>query len=334
MNRRRPASKKSSSGLRATEIPGHIELQLATLRKCPPAGPGWLHEIKLDGYRMLCRIDGGRVQLITRGQLDWTNRLSHLAADLLKLPVKSAWLDGEVVALRADGISDFSTLQSAFRKKTTSQLIYSVFDLLYVDGYDVRSCALLERKRMLAGILKKPPARVQYVDHVEGRGAEFFEQCGNMGLEGMVCKRMERAHRPGRSDDWIKVKCNRREDFVICGYIDPISRRGLGSLIVGSYRPDGRLIYDGSVGSGISAKLEAELLLKLARISATKAPLAKAPREGRQRMHWVRPELVARVEFRERSGDGMLRHPTFQGLREDVAPSSVVRIPEVEAGDC
>ena len=218
-------------------MPVGIELQLATLHKSPPAGPGWLHEIKLDGYRMLCRIDGGKVRLITRGQLDWTNRLSHLAADLLKLPVKSAWLDGEVVALKADGISDFQTLQSAFRKKATSQVTYSVFDLLYVDGYDVRSCPLAERKRLLAAILERPPARVLYVDHVEGHGAEFFEQCRNMGLEGMVCKRAERGHRPGRGDDWIKVKCNRQEDFVICGYIDPSSgRRGLGSLVSGKLR--------------------------------------------------------------------------------------------------
>jgi bifunctional non-homologous end joining protein LigD len=309
-------------------MPAVIELQLATLHKSPPAGPGWLQEIKLDGYRMLCRIDGGKVRLITRGQLDWTNRLTHLATDLLKLPVKSAWLDGEVVALKADGVSDFSTLQSAFREKATSQLTYSVFDLLYVDGYDVRPCPLVERKRLLAAILVRPPARVQYVEHVDGRGAEFFEQCRNMGLEGMVCKRGERGHRPGRGDDWIKVKCNRSEDFVICGYIDPSSRRsGLGSLILGTYGPDGTLFYEGSVGSGISVKAEAELLLKLARLSAIKAPFGKAPSNGRQRMHWVRPELVARVEFRERSSDGLLRHPTYQGLRVDVSPSSIVREP-------
>jgi bifunctional non-homologous end joining protein LigD len=314
------------SGAKIAEIPSGIELQLATLRKHPPDGADWLHEIKFDGYRMLCRIEGGDVRLITRGQLDWTKRLWYLAADLAKLPVKSAWFDGEVVALRADGVSDFSTLQSAFRKKTTSQLTYSVFDLLYVDGYDLRPCRLAERKRHLATILAKPPRRVQYVDHVKGRGPEFFEQCRNMGLEGMVCKRADREHRPGRGDDWIKVKCNRWADFVICGYIDPSSRRGLGSLILGSYDPHGVLVYEGSVGSGISARVEADLLIKLARISATKAPFGKAaPREGRQRMHWVRPELVARVEFRERSSDGLLRHPTFQGLREDAKPSSVAR---------
>ncbi len=307
-------------------MPPGIELQLATLRKSPPVGVGWLHEIKFDGYRMLCRIDGGDIRLITRGQLDWTKRLSYLAGDLLELPVKSAWLDGEVVALRADGVSDFSTLQSAFRKKATSQLTYSVFDLLYVDGYDLRRCRLADRKQLLATILSKPPCRLQYVDHVEGHGPEFFEQCRNMGLEGMVCKRADREHRSGRGEDWIKVKSNCREDFVICGYIDPSSRRGLGSLILGSYGPDGVLVYEGSVGSGISARVEADLLMKLARIGAMKAPFGKAPpREGRQRMHWVRPELVARVEFRERSSDGLLRHPTFQGLREDAKPSSDAR---------
>jgi len=121
MKRRGSASLRKLAGAKSAAMPAGIELQLATLHESPPSGPGWLHEIKLDGYRMLCRIHGCKVRLITRGQLDWTGRLLHLAADLLKLPVKSAWLDGEVVALRADGISDFSTLQSAFRKKATSQ---------------------------------------------------------------------------------------------------------------------------------------------------------------------------------------------------------------------
>jgi bifunctional non-homologous end joining protein LigD len=134
---------------------------------------------------------------------------------------------------------------------------------------------LVDRKRLLATVLQKPPSRVQYVDHVEGLGPEFFEQCRSMGLEGIVCKRADRGHQPGRGDDWIKVKCNRREDFVICGYIDPNSRnRGLGGLILGSYGSNGALVYEGRVGSGISARVEAELLLKLARISAIKTPFA------------------------------------------------------------
>jgi len=308
-------------------MPASVDLQLATLRKNPPAGDNWIHEIKFDGYRMLCRIENGKVGLITRGRLDWVNRFSHLASDLLKLPIKSAWLDGEIVALRPDGISDFGTLQSAFRKKATNALMYSVFDLLYLDGYDLRPCALADRKRLLALILQGSPARVQYVEHVEGRGIEFFEQCKSMGLEGAVCKRADRGHQPGRGDDWIKVKCKRREDFIICGYIDPTSRRnGLGSLILGAYGPDGALCYEGNVGSGISARVEAELLLKLARLSERRAPFSKSPpRAGRREMHWVRPELVARVEFQERTNDGLLRHTSFQGLRNDIAPSSVVR---------
>jgi bifunctional non-homologous end joining protein LigD len=319
-------SLRKMPGAKAAEMPARIELQLATLRKLPPADSGWIHEIKFDGYRMLCRIENGKVGLVTRGRHDWTNRFWHLASDLLKLPVKSAWLDGEIVALRPDGVSDFSTLQSAFRKKATSQLVYSVFDLLYLDGYDLRPCALADRKRLLATILEGTGVRVQYVEHVEGRGIEFFEQCRNMGLEGAVCKRADRGHMPGRGDDWIKVKCKRRQDFVICGYIDPSSRKGLGSLILGAYGPDGALIYEGRVGSGISARVEAELLLKLAQLSEMKAPFRNSPPgENRREMHWVRPELVARVEFQERTNDGLLRHTSFQGLRNDIAPSAIVR---------
>jgi bifunctional non-homologous end joining protein LigD len=320
-------SLRKTPGAKAAGMPANIELQLATLRKSAPAGDNWIHEIKFDGYRMQCRIEAGKVGLITRGRHDWTNRFSHLVSDLLKLPVKSAWIDGEIAALGPDGISDFSTLQAAFRNKATNQLVYSVFDLLYLDGYDLRQCALSDRKRWLAMTLEGSAARVRYVDHVEGHGLEFFEQCGNMGLEGAVCKRADRGHEPGRDDDWIKVKCKRHEDFVICGYINPASRRkGVGSLILGAYGPDGALIYEGRVGSGISARVEAELLLKLARLSEMKAPFRQTPvRENREKFHWVRPELVARVEFQERTSDGLLRHTSFQGLRDDLAPSAIVR---------
>src|SRR5580704_5249656 len=143
-------SLRKPPGAKSAAMPARIDLQLATLRKLPPAGSDWIHEIKFDGYRMLCRVENGEVGLVTRGRHDWTNRFSHLASDLLRLPVKSAWLDGEIVALRPDGISDFSALQSAFRTRATSQLSYCVFDLLYLDGYDLRPCPLAERKRLLA----------------------------------------------------------------------------------------------------------------------------------------------------------------------------------------
>jgi bifunctional non-homologous end joining protein LigD len=243
----------------------------------------------------------------------------------VKLPVKSAWLDGEVVAMRADGITDFSTLQSAFRKKATSQLVYSVFDVLYLDGYDLRPCPLIERKRLLAAILEKPPSRVQHVEHVEGRGVEFFEQCRAMGLEGIVCKRADRCHTPGRNRDWIKVKCNRRENFVVIGWLDPETRRrGLGALLLGSFAPDGTLQYEGRVGTGFSTRVEGELLTTLDGLVETESPVRNRLNAVRRKTHWVRPELVAAVEFLERTNDGELRHPSFQGLL-NLAASSIVR---------
>jgi|HubBroStandDraft_6_1064221.scaffolds.fasta_scaffold735150_1 bifunctional non-homologous end joining protein LigD len=196
-------SARTIRGAARKQLPAHIEPQLATLRTSSPGGIHWIHEIKFDSYRMACRIERGKVSIISRRNLDWTQRFPDLARDLAELPVKSAWLDGEIVSLRSDGISDFEALQSSFRNRRTGQLTYAVFDLLYLDGYDLRDCPLIDRKQLLGTLLRKPPARVQYVEHIEGRGVEFFEHCCRMELEGAICKRADRGHRPGRSGDWI-----------------------------------------------------------------------------------------------------------------------------------
>jgi bifunctional non-homologous end joining protein LigD len=306
-------------------LPHRVEAQLATLSKRPPNDSDWIHEIKFDGYRMACRIEKGNVSIVSRRNLDWTQRFPDLARDLAALRVKSAWLDGEIVSLRSDGVSDFEALQGSFRNRRTSQLMYAVFDLLYVDGFDLRECPLIERKQLLETLLQTPPARLQYVEHIEGRGAEFFEQCCRMGLEGVISKRAGRSHRPGRSGDWIKVKRKQRADFVIVGFLRPESRRnGLRALLLGTYGADGTLAYAGRVGTGFSVSVETDLLAKLERLTKNNAPVGKAPREGGQ-MHWVQPELVADVEFTERTNDGELRHASFKGLRDEVAPASIIR---------
>jgi bifunctional non-homologous end joining protein LigD len=301
--------------------------QLATLRKEAPSGPGWLHEIKHDGYRLLCRVDTGKVSLTTRGQFNWAGRLPEIAAAIRALRVKSAWLDGELVALRPDGVSDFGSLQTAFRRKQTGQLVYYAFDLLHLDGRDLRPAPLVERKVILHRLLKgRPSSRLQYVDHVEGNGPEFFEQCRRMGLEGAVSKRADAPYLSGRSNSWLKVKCRQRGHFVIAGYVESSSRhRGIRGLVLGTYGPDGTLRYDGRVGSGLSARIEAELLQILRALSTDRCPFAKRPpRDGARRFHWTRPELVAVVDFTEWTSDGVLRQPSYQGLRTDLRARSVI----------
>jgi bifunctional non-homologous end joining protein LigD len=204
-------------------------------------------------------------------------------------------------------------------------LTYAVFDLLYLDGYDLRECPLIGRKQLLGKLLQTPPARLQYVEHIEGRGVEFFEHCCRMGLEGVISKRADHSYRPGRNGDWIKVKRKQREDFVIVGFLRPESRRkGLRALLLGTYGADGTLTYAGRVGTGFSVSVETDLLAKLERLAKNYAPVGKAPREGGQ-VHWVQPELVADVEFTERTNDGELRHASFKGLRDEVALASIIR---------
>src|SRR5580700_386871 len=247
---------RKCSGARRLDLPPRIKPQLATLRQRPPSGPEWIHEIKHDGYRMFCRIDRGKVSLFTRQGLDWTKRLPELVTDLSKLPVKFAWLDGEVAAILPNGVRSFSLLQNAFRTGRSGSLTYWPFDLLYLDGHDLRACALVDRKTLLASVLEGATSRVRLVEHIEGNGAEFFARCRQLGLEGIVSKLADARHCSGRSANWLKMKCRRREDFVIIGYLNGEARRnGLGALLLGTFAPDGTLTYEGRVGTGFSNRV-------------------------------------------------------------------------------
>ena len=309
-------------------MPQEISPQLATQSMKLPDGPHWLHEIKFDGYRLLCFIEDGRVRLLTRRNNDWTERFPHLVEAAGRLNVPSAILDGEVVGLLPNGASSFTMLQSALKQGRPRQLIYFVFDLLYVDGYDLRRSALSDRKQALAALLgQTAPGPLQYVDHIAGPGAAFFGECRRLGLEGVVSKRSDRPHRAGRSHEWLKTKCVLRDEFVVGGFTDPDgSRIGLGALLVGHFDEDGRLLYAGRVGSGFDESQLADLGRRLKSIELRKTPFADMTRDWVKRgTHWVRPQLVVQVQYAGWSNDGMLRHPVFQGEREDVAAASIVR---------
>lgn len=297
-------------------LPEHFELKLARLTSKPPDGPEWLHEIKYDGYRLTCRIENGTVRLSTRGGFDWTARFPELAADLANLRLKSAWLDGEGAVFRADGVSDFPALQACFRKRMTHSLIYCVFDALHLNGRDLRSMPLIERKRLLAQAVAGGSNRVRYVDHVQGDGPLFFEHCERLGLEGCVSKRLDRPYRPGRGDDWQKTKCWQQATFLVCGYMSPENRRcGLGALILGSLCDDGTLHHDGRVGTGFSEAVETAILDQLASLRQEACPFSRRPpRERGRTTEWVRPMLVVSVSHLGRTGDGLLRQVTFRGV--------------------
>jgi len=309
-------------------LPSRIEPQLATLVREAPEGDEWLSEIKFDGYRMICRIQRNQVTFTSRNHLDWTERLSALAAAVGRLGLENTILDGEVVTVEADGTTSFQSLQNAFREDRGDQLTYNVFDVLYLAGRDLTQLPLAQRKQILSKLLASRNGPLEYSEHVVGRAREFFRQACKRRLEGIVCKRSDQPYRPGRGADWVKVKCSHREEFVIGGYTPPAgSRRGFGALLVGYFNNHEQLVYAGRVGTGFSERLLDELSKRLAKLERQKSPfvdLQGVTGEARG-VHWVAPRLVAQVEFSEWTRDGRLRHPAFLGLREDKPPRQVRR---------
>jgi bifunctional non-homologous end joining protein LigD len=316
-------------------LPRFVPPQLATLAARAPAGEDWLHEIKFDGYRVLARIAGGAVRLHTRKGLDWTESFGPVASALKPLAARSALLDGEVIVLDEKGRSDFQALQNALSEGRRGGLVYQVFDLLELDGRDLRERPLLERKAALASLLQATAraagagfaSRVRYTEHVRGGGEALRRKACELALEGVVCKRADSAYRSGeRSRDWLKVKCLHEQEFVVAGFTAPGgARKGFGALLLGVQGPGG-LRYAGRVGTGFTRESLREILAKLERLESDRAPFAKPPSRAEARgARWIRPELVAEVAFTGWTSDGLVRQGSFRGLRADKAPAEVVR---------
>ncbi|HVT60409.1 MAG TPA: DNA ligase D [Thermoanaerobaculia bacterium] len=336
-----------AAGVRKAAMPRALEPELATLVAAPPDGESWMYEIKYDGYRVLCELRQGKVRLSTRHGKDWTDRFASVAAAAAALPADSALLDGEVTALLPDGRTSFQELQNALgdhggdssarsrqpgrqagSARSAPEIVYFAFDLLYLDGYDLRQAPLEARKEALRTLLEGAgQGPIRWSDHVIGQGEDFFRQACSFGLEGIVAKRLDLPYRSGRSKDWLKVKCLERQELVIGGFTDPEGARvGFGALLLGVYDDGGALRFAGKVGTGFTQRSLHELRERLDRLEQAKPPFAGPPRGAAARgVHWVAPRLVAEVAFTEWTADGSLRHPTFQGLREDKPPTEVRR---------
>jgi bifunctional non-homologous end joining protein LigD len=318
-------------GAKREALPRRLVPQLATLVREPPAGTEWLHEPKLDGYRLLCRVDGGDVELITRRGNDWTDRFPGVAKAAGDLPCRTALLDGEAVVFDSRGITDFQRLQNAIARADPA-IVLVAFDLLHLDGWDLRGASLRERKTLLSALLEEQTDPLRYGEHVEERGDVFFREVCRLGLEGIVSKRAADPYREKRTRSWLKVKCVQRQEFVIVGYTDPAgSRTGFGALLLGVHESrGGALRYAGKVGTGFDELALRTLKKRLAQLETRKAVIdvSSAPRSG---VHWVEPELVAEISFGEWTADGRLRHPVFHGLREDKPARDVVAEHPAEA---
>jgi bifunctional non-homologous end joining protein LigD len=291
-------------------------------------GDEWLHEIKFDGYRIGCHVRRGRVTLTTRNGNDWTAAFPEITTAAARLKVREALLDGEIAMLLPDGRTSFQALQNVVaRTASRASLIYFVFDLLRLDGHSLEALPLEERKaRLLALVGWRATGRIRYADHVIGRGDEFLRQACGLGLEGIVSKRRDLPYHPGRHGGWLKTKCTLRQEFVIGGFTDPEgTRTGLGALLVGHYALD-RLTFAGKVGTGFTHTGALDLRRQLDAIEQKGCPFDPPPPGALARVaHWARPALVCEVVFTEWTSDGRIRHPSFQGLRRDKPPRTVVR---------
>ena len=314
--------------------PTWIKPQLAKLVEKAPDGTEWAHEIKFDGYRMHARLDAGRAQILTRRGNDWTDKYPAIARAIAKLPARNAYLDGELCGLLPDGRTAFNLIQNATDTGNGS-LVFFLFDLLFLEDENLTALPLVERKTRLASLLNGAPNSLRYNDHQIGHGPEFHRLACEHGVEGIVSKRTNGRYEPDRRT-WLKIKCLNREEFVVVGYSDPEgSRHLIGSLLLGYFTSNRKLVYAGRVGTGMPVAELERLWRRLQPLEIDKMPLAIPPPRGTRfgsplvlsRVHWVRPEIVVEVSYVEWTPDGLLRHVVYLGEREDKLAVDVRRSP-------
>lgn len=307
-------------------LPGFIAPELATLVDTMPEGEEWVHEIKFDGYRILAYIQDGNVRMYTRTGQDWTHKFHPLADVLRKMPVQNAIIDGEVIALNDEGISSFTLLQEALSKGKTGELSYYVFDLLYLNGKNITHLPLLERKKKLKPLITaKLDGYVFYSEHFAKQDKHFLQHICHMHMEGVVSKRIDAAYTSKRSKSWVKTKCHQRQEFVIGGFTLPTHKeRGIGALLLGYYEGK-EFIYAGKLGTGFDQETAPLLRKKLDRLKQKTMAFAEVPSIVSNKAIWVKPTLVCEVEFTEWTADGRLRHPSFQGMRDDKPAKNISR---------
>jgi bifunctional non-homologous end joining protein LigD len=313
------------------KTPAFRPVQLATLVDSVPAGDDWLFEMKYDGYRCLAAVAGDSVRLYTRSGLDWTDKFSALVEPLQKLKIGSALIDGEICAFDGKGRTDFGTLQNVLSEG--GRLEYFAFDLLEADGEDLTGLPLIERKSRLGKLLGKSVKGepIQYSSHVRGHGQKVLDALCRDGHEGVIAKSAKAPYRGDRSKSWLKIKCLRRQEFVIGGWSPSTKRKGFASLLLGTWE-EGKLLYRGRVGTGFNQDLLGELDAKLAKLARKTNPFEAVPRERARGVHWVEPQMVAEIAYTELTADDVLRHPSFIALRGDKAAEEVHMEKPVELG--
>lgn len=325
---------------RNAALPGFVKPQFATLVDAVPTGNDWLHEIKYDGYRALIAVSGDKVKLHTRNGLDWTDKFALLTDAIAALDLPPCLIDGEVVALDGNGNPDFSTLQKALKRGHGQEdpahpRHLFAFDLLSLDGQDLKGLTTIERKERLESLLGRAEPPIHVSDHVLGAGETLFRSLCEAGQEGIISKRADAPYRSTRTRNWVKVKCTRRQEFVLVGWTKSNARgRPFASLLLAQH--EGRtLAYKGKVGTGFDSATMDELAKAMASLTTNKTT-ADVPSAEARGVSWIKPKLVAEIAFAEFTGDGRVRHASFLGLRADkpartVKPETPAPVPALQS---
>lgn len=314
-------AKGPKPGRKADRMPDFRPVQLATLVDHVPSGHGWVHEMKYDGYRCLLAVGGRLGRAYTRSGLDWSGRFSRVVDAAAALNTDSALIDGEIVVLDENGRSNFQALQGAL-KGEKADLVFFAFDLLEIDGEDLTGQSLIKRKARLEKLIGKRKGVIRYSEHIVGQGEKLLQEFCAAGLEGVVSKRADASYLGARSDAWLKIKCIRRQEFIIVGWTPSDKVRGFRALLL-AVNDKGELRYAGKVGTGFDGPEIARLLKRMKPLER-KAATVQAPRAAVKGAHWIAPELVAEIAYTEETSDGVLRHPSYLGLREDKKAEAVV----------
>ena len=322
------------TGAVKAKLPATLAPQKATLIKGSPLAGDWIYEIKFDGYRIMARIEAGKVRLITSGGFDWTHKMKPLAAELELLGIESGWLDGEAVVIDEDGRTDFNALQNAFTTSGTESISYFLFDIPFLNGHDLRAAPLYARKQLLKQLLEdKQSDRVRYSDEFPADAGAVVQAACALKLEGVIAKRRDAPYTSGsRTETWLKLKCKERQEFVVVGFSDRSGAPGeVGALLLG-YHDGGALAYGGSVGTGWDHATGVALRKALEKLRSHKPavdPASVTPGRWSKRKpgdeHWVTPQMVVEVTFSEWTPDGKIRHATFQGVRKDKPWTAITR---------
>lgn len=303
-----------------------MQPELATLVEKPPTGDDWLHEVKFDGYRLLCFIKDKKIKFLTRNQKNWTEKFKELQLEVQKLNLKSAILDGEVIAINNKKQSDFQLLSNSINKKEKSILSYIVFDLIYYQGMDLSLCALQERKQLLQKLIPLNNNKLIFSAHIDGReGDIFFKKACKKGLEGIISKKKLSPYLPGRNRNWLKSKCSKRQEFLVVGFtLGKGNRHYFASLLLAVHGKRKELLYCGKVGTGFNENSLKKIRKLLNKYKTDKIPFKDVPAAIGD-VSWVIPKIIVEVEFTEWTRAGVLRHPSFKGLRSDKRPKEIIK---------